>query len=227
MKQFIKLGLIFTIATSGIIFTACEDGEPGVAGTQGEKGATGDTGENGENGVGYNEATQYGNIVVQYKGTRVDNAPFDKTINFRYSVSGPDIESTSTVWDYNNDETDLEFNIKRYSSVVTSDNSEGGSNSSVNFNLRQFNDGERESYISIYNNVAIISDDFKFFVLYSNDNQFSISETVSDYSFNSATGELKFKFQVTLPAGENPTNHELKITADVNVKVIESVDTPK
>lgn len=226
MKQLIKIGFIFTIATSGLIFTACEDGDPGIAGAQGEKGEKGDTGNTGENGVGYTEATQYGNIVVQYKGIRPDDVPFDKTINFKYAISGPDVMYTS-VWDNNNDGTDLEFNVYRYSSAVTSDNYEGGSNSSVGFTLRQIVGNEQESYIQISNNVAIISDDFKVFRLYSGENQFSISETVSGYSFNSPTGELKFKFNTTFPADENATGHDLEITADVNVKVVEALDTPR
>ncbi|MBT1686753.1 collagen-like triple helix repeat-containing protein [Dawidia soli] len=227
MKQLIKIGLMFAIAASGFMFTACEDGDPGIAGAQGEKGEKGDAGDTGENGVGYNEATQYGNISVQYKGVRADDVPFDKTINFKYAISGPDVMYTSAVWDYNYDETDLEFAVYRFSSAVTADNYEGGSNNRVGFTLRAFNDGERESYIQIFNNVAIISDDFRVFTLYTGENQFPTSETVSDYSFNSATGALKFKFDATFPADQNPTGHELTISADVNVKVVENVDTPK
>ncbi|MBT1708101.1 hypothetical protein KK062_07700 [Fulvivirgaceae bacterium PWU5] len=227
MKQLIKFGFIFTIFTSGLIFTACEDGEPGIAGAQGEKGENGDLGDTGENGVGYTEATQYGNIVVQYKGTRPDDVPFDKTINFKYAIDGPDVRYTSNVWDNNNDGTDLEFGVYRYSSAVTLDNYESGSNNYVGFRLRQTTLEGEESYIQIFNNVAIISDDFKFFTLYTSENQFSVSETLSGYSFTSATGELKFKFNTTLPADGNATGHELEITADVNVKVIEDVDTPK
>lgn len=225
MKQLIKLGLMFTIAASGLIFTACEDGEPGIAGAQGEKGGKGDTGDNGENGVGYNEATQYGTIAIQYKGIRIDDVPFDKTINYKYAVTGPDLMSYSTVWDYNSDETNLEFNVYRYSSAVISER-RGDDNNYVGFTLRKFNDGERESYIRISNHVAIISDDFKVFTLYIDGNQFPI-ETVSGYSFNSAMGELKFTFEVTFPAGENPTGHELTLSANVNVKVLENVDYPK
>lgn len=229
MKQLIKLGLIFTIATAGLIFTACEDGEPGIAGAQGGKGEKGDTGDNGENATGYSEATQYGAIAIRYKGIRIDNVPFDKTINFKYAPTGPDLTGNSTVWDYNYDQTDLEFSVFRHSSVVISERGAdgGGSNNTVGFMLRVFDDGERESYIQIFNNVAIISDDFKFFTLFIGENQFSVSETVSDYSFNSATGELKFKFETTFPANENPTGHELTLSADVNVKVLENVESPR
>jgi hypothetical protein len=227
MKQLLKFGLIFTIATSGLLFTACqgEDGDPGAVGPQGDKGDKGDT---GEEGVGFDEATQYGNITVQFKGTRIDNKAFDQTVNFKFSPIGPDAANASGVWDYNNEDgSGTEFNLSRYNSAIVS-YSEGSSNSYFQLNYIKLDEGD--SYVRLGTNVAIVSDDMKFFSLYRYlyASSFSAEETVTEYDFNSATGTLKFKFKAVIPANGdyNNTGHELEISADVNVIVLQSIQIP-
>jgi hypothetical protein len=223
MKQLLTFGLIFTMATSGLLFTACEgeDGEPGAIGDKGDKGDTGDT---GANGVGFDEATQYGNVVVRYKGTRIDDVAFDQTVDFKFSPIGPDVTYTSSVWEYESEggETETDFDITRYNSAIISPSE--GSNSYIDIDYDRYSNGG--DYLQFNTYVAIISSDRKFFRL----NQYfglDASEAVTEYNFNSATGELKFKFHVLVPANDeyNRTGHEIDITADVNVKVFTSLDS--
>ncbi|MBT1708102.1 hypothetical protein KK062_07705 [Fulvivirgaceae bacterium PWU5] len=222
MKQLLKFGLMFTIATSGLMFTACEgeDGDPGAVGPQGEKGDKGDT---GEQGLGFDEAVQYGNIAVQFKGTRADNVTFNKTIDFKFCPTGPDASYYSYASPYQTEggTSVTEFRIERFNSVVVSDDSEGGSNSSIRFRFNKYE--EEESYIDLDLNVAIVSDDMKFFTLWDDYSEITFSEVVSEYSFNSVTSELKFKFHLIVPEESNSTGHDLEITADVNTKVLQYI----
>ena len=221
MKQLLKFGLVFTIVTSVLLLTACEgeDGEPGAAGPQGEKG---DTGDAGEDGIGFDEAVQYGNIVVQFKGTRTDNVAFNKTIDFKFSPTGPDAAYYSYASLYQTEGGPAaEYRIQRFNSAVVSDYSEGESNSYINFQFTKYE--EDESYVNLNLNVAIVSDDMKFFSLWDDFSEITFSESVSEYSFNSVTSELKFKFHLIVPEDSNSTGHELEITADVNTKVLQYI----
>ncbi|MCD9016937.1 hypothetical protein [Parachryseolinea silvisoli] len=222
MKQFLKFGLIFTMATSGLLLTACGDGDPGISGAQGEKGDTGDMGSDGE---GFDELTQYGNIVVRYKGARIDNVAFDKTFDFKFSPNGPDLAWTSSVssYEYGEGQSALAFELSRYHSAMMS----GSSTSYVRFSFDKPADGS-ESTVNIESQVAIISDDKKSFSTYPRF-ELPFSQAVSEYSFNAATGELMFEFKCTVPADNkyNDTNNDLEISAEVNVKVVQDIDTPK
>lgn len=217
MKQLLTFGLIFTIATSGFLFTACEgeDGEPGPAGEKGDTGA---------NGVGFDETTQYGNIVVRYKGTRIDNAAFDKTIDYKFSSTGPDLANTSAVWQYSGegDVTTTEFDINRYSAPFVS-YGEGSSNS--NIRLHYYHNSNGDSYVEMSTYVAIISDDMKFFNLSFWNYGYDASDVITDYAFTAATGDVKFKFKTVIPANDegNNTGHDIEITADVTAKVLQGV----
>jgi hypothetical protein len=227
MKNFIKLSLIFSVAAaSGFFFTACQDGEPGPSGTQGEKGVKGDAGDTGANGVGYDDFPSYGNIVMRYQGTRIDGVAFDKTIDFKFAPSGIDASQYSGVFDWTEGSPGRTFQIDRYSlpAIVhgyTASNA-------VGVWYSRPDDEEEEAYLSVYSYTSIYSDDMKFFRLglYL---EYPPSETVTEYSFNSATGELAFKFHAVVPADQNETDHDLDLTADVNVKVmkaVEPIDSP-
>lgn len=220
MKKLIKFGLIFTMAATGFVFTACQDGEPGPTGTQGEKGEKGDVGDTGANGDGYDELTPYGNIVVRYKGTRTDDVAFDKTIDFKFSPVGPDVSDFSRVWEWEEGSTGRTFQAERYSSPAVVNGY--GTNNYAGFWFPRPDDQEEDYEIYVYSYTSILSDDMKFFAL-DLGQYFSVAETITDYSFTSATGELKFKFHVVIPANQNETNHELDIAADVNVKVVSAI----
>jgi hypothetical protein len=226
MKQFVKYSLTLAIAASGFIFAACEgeDGDPGAAGAQGDKGTKGDTGAEGENGIGFDEALQYGNIVMQLKGTRTDGVAFDEMIDFKFCPPGPDAIEASEV--QQNESGSLSFSLARFNAVRVSDNSDYGTNSAVALYLNK-SENDEESSLVIVLSVGIISDDAKFFRIY-NDYSYPISEeNLTDYSFNSVTSELKFKFHGVFPADENDTNHDLEVTANVNVKVLQNLVSPK
>jgi hypothetical protein len=224
MKKIINYSLILAVAASAFMFTACEDGDPGVSGPQGEQGTKGDTGDAGDDGLGFGEAAQYGNIVVTFKGTRIDDQPFEKTLNFKFAVQGPDLAEDSYVSKYDNEgNTGFDFSATRFHSVVVPDETMNGSNSNAGFDFSMPDDGNQEGLIIRFGvNVGIVSDDFKYFLL-DHSREYQIDETVTEYSFNAATGELKFKFNTISPADDNDTDHALEITADVNVKVVENI----
>jgi hypothetical protein len=222
MKQLLKFGLIFTIASSGLLFTACEDGEPGAIGAQGDKGDKGDTGDIGANGESYDELTKYGNIVVRYKGIRVDDVAFDQTVDFKFSASGPDLSWQSSVSPYDNGEggSGMQFNVHRFQSAIINNRT-----GYIRFYFDKPTDGG-ESSIYTGTETTIVSGDKKSFPIYL-DRELSFSQVVSEYSFSTATSELTFKFKTTIPADDkyNDTNHEIEISADANVKVIQNIDT--
>jgi hypothetical protein len=223
--KLLRFVLICTIASSALL-AACagEDGDPGVAGTQGEQGDKGDAGADGENGVGYDESTQLGNIVVTFKGTRPDDEPFEKTFDFKFSPTGPDAADYALTVPFDNEgSTGRYFYLQRYSSVVIVDFADYGTNNYVYFDFNKYD--EDESYIVFYASVGFVSDDMKFFRISDNFAD-DFSNVATDYSFNSVTGELKFKYHAMMPADDNDTGHDLDVTADVNVKVLERAQLP-
>jgi hypothetical protein len=224
MQQLLKFGLIFTIASSGLLFAACEDGEPGAIGAQGDKGDKGDIGDTGANGESYDELTKYGNIVVQYKGIGVDDVAFNQTVDFKFSTSGPDLSWQSSVSQYNDGEggSGIEFSVYRFQSAIIDSRS-----GYIRFNFYKPTDGS-ESSIYTETEAMIVSDDKKSFPMYLR-GEFPFSQTASEYSFSTATSELTFKFKTTIPTDDeyNYTNHEIEISADAKVKVVQNIDTPK
>jgi hypothetical protein len=215
------------VAISGFMFSACqgEDGEPGATGPQGEKGDKGDT---GEQGVGFDESTTLGNIVVRYKGTRADNVPFDETIDFKFAPTGPNaVEySYASRFSVNDGFTGYEFGVARVDAPMVTPDSEGSNNNLAGFRITKYDGTEMESTVQLYSTVIFASDDMKYFTLNVGENNTSISDAITDFSFSSVTGELKFKFEWLLPAnmGNNQTGHPIEFTADVDVKVFQDIE---
>jgi hypothetical protein len=220
MKKLLRFGLICTIASSALLIASCagEDGDPGATGAQGEKGDTGDTGTDGEDGAGYEDATRYGNILVKFAGLRPDDKPFEQTIDFKFGVSGPDAQDYSYVYQVEGEGgMGYNFSATRYSAAAIVDNPDYSTNNSIYISGYKYDVGESTVYLEM--NIGFVTDDMKFFRV---DDAFSTTfeESVTDYSFTSATGELKFHLHFVGESAD--TGHELDITADVNVTVLQS-----
>lgn len=221
---------MLTVATTGFLFTGCgEDGDPGVAGDQGEQGDTGGKGDTGADGVGYDEAVQYGNIVVQYTGTRPDNVAFNQTVNYKFAPLGTgDVEGTGLVNNSSGyiDGSYSSFRVGRFAGAV--DDYDDQSSIIVNFE-RYPDEGDVVQFYtySFDLNAAFTTSDFKYFKIQGNFSDYISTENYSDYSYTPETGSLKFKINVTIPAGGNNTRHELTVSVTVDAKVFQTVESPK
>jgi hypothetical protein len=224
MQQLLKFGLIFIIATSGLIFTACdgEDGDPGAAGSKGEKGDKGDT---GDQGAGFDEATQYGHIVVRYTGTRSDGLEFDETVDYRFAPLGPNDEDDESDL-FNNSGTISEDNVRafrvgRFLGSVDDSNDQSG----VTVGLIHSTEGEGEQFsmFDLLLEAALTTDDYKYFSIRQNIAEFVSSEDISEYSYTPTTGSLKVKIDTTLPGENNGTGHELTLSITVDATVFENL----
>jgi hypothetical protein len=230
MKQIIKFGLMLTVATTGFLFTGCgEDGDPGVAGDQGEQGDKGDTGDTGAHGVGYDEAVQYGNVVVQYTGTRPDNVAFNETVDYKYAPLGTGDGEGTSLLDNSSGYADGDYSSFRVGRFVGSvDDYYAQSRVIINFE-RYPDEGEVLQFqtYSLNLDAAFTTSDYKYFKIQGNFSGFVSTENYSDYSYTPETGSLKFKINVTIPAEDNDTRNELTVSVTVDVKVFQNVETPR
>jgi hypothetical protein len=235
MKQLLKFGAILTIATSGLMFTACEgeDGDPGAKGDkgdQGDAGSKGDKGDKGDNGEGFDEAVQYGNIVVQFTGTRRDGVDFDQTVDYKFaplgtgSGEGPSLIGSS--YGYTDGENYSAFNVGRFLGSV--DDYYDQSRIIVNFNryLSEGNDIVFETNTLELHN-AFTTEDYKYFRIDGDFGGYISAENYSDYSYNPETGSLKFKINATIPGEDNQTGNDLIVSITADAKVLQEVDYPK
>lgn len=229
MKQLLTFGLICTIATSGLLFTACqgEDGDPGATGPQGDKG---DAGAKGDNGEGYDEAVQYGNIVVQYSGTRPDGIDFSKTVDYKFAPlgtgqgEGPNLYGNS--YASPDGENYTAFGVGRFLGSV--DDYYDQSGSTIRFS-RYLDEGNNIVFetnaLELHN--AFATDDYKYFRIDGDFQGYINSEDYSDFSYTPETGSLKFKINVEIPGEDNSTGYDLTLSITADVKVFQYVDFPR
>jgi hypothetical protein len=224
MQQLLKFGLIFTIATSGLVFSACdgEDGDPGAAGSKGEKG---DKGDIGDQGAGFDEAVQYGHIVVRYTGTRSDGLAFDETVDYRFAPLSPNDDDEESDLFYNSgtisEENVRAFRVGRFlGSIDDSDD-----RSSVTVGLMRALEGDKEQFdlFDLLLEAALTTDDYKYFSIRQNIAEFVSSEDISEYSYTPTTGSLKVKIDTTLPGENNETGNELTLSITVDATVFENL----
>lgn len=172
--------------------------------------------KDGDNGPGFNEAVKYGDIKVIFSGKRpTDSVNFSSTIDFKYGLASntPYYYSSVTT---NTDTGVKTINIARYFSGISEHHNENY------FALQlEVTNGAITDY-SISTNTTI-STDSKFFGIseyaYKSDDVASIS----DFSYNTETGNLKLKFTWTEPASGS-TSYDLKMEGVVNVTVLEALN---
>jgi hypothetical protein len=223
MKNPLKFFTMLMVALAAYVFTGCaEDGDPGSVGEQGEPGQQGENGEDGENGVGFDEATQYGNITLALDGKRPDNTKeFKRNLDFKFTPLGVNgIRTSSVVY---TEGTVRTFTIRRFYSSVAQDFQDN----QVTMNLYTATDdgGNTEiTGIDFYIRTVITTDDYKFFVFEDSYSEFAMNGD-KEYTYDPATGNLDLKLNFIVPGDFefNPTGHDLHVKATVHVKVFESM----
>jgi hypothetical protein len=220
MKTASKINILFF--AFAVVITACH----GDKGEIGPKGPTGDTGTTGETGTGFDELKQYGNIIVTFSGTRNDDVTFTRTIDFVYMpVSG--VRENSSLYKYN--DTDFEFFVGREnkgSVSSTGRTNDGGFKNSVWIDLSRNALDVSISEIDLYTD--IITDDLKTFSINTYDGSWneSFDAPVTNYSYDAATGKLKFDFSYTIPAYSSSTGNDIIVEGKADLTVFQRLDMP-
>lgn len=224
-----KIFYLFFALSASFLFTNCaEDGEPGPAGQDGIDGVDGQDGQDGQNGQdgqdgqdgqGFDELLEYGNIMVYLDGTRPDGIAFRDTSNFRF-VPIEDISSENTVTVTDNisqyramrflsaPDDIYQYTASRMQLTATEDQ---GNITFDNFNLSFRKD--------------IVTPDYKVFDMNDTYTETNYSNLViSDYSYDQTTNNLRFSFSFETPASSNDTGHDLNVSGEVNVIVLERIN---
>lgn len=195
----IKFTLIFCAVT--LLFSACEDGEDGHIGANSDQ---------------YDEMTKYGSITLIFSGKGSDGSPILDTVAYRYcprlwnstvssSPNSPNtyisIERMQTIGDVTNDlppEADLYLRSVNKAGVETLDD--------MSLEL-----------------IAQITSSTNQLILFNPWDRLEIPVTdVTEYNYNAATGEVKTRFTLKIPAAKNPTSNELTIAGEVDAIVLET-----
>ncbi|MCD9016938.1 collagen-like protein [Parachryseolinea silvisoli] len=224
MKNPLQFIAMLTVALAAYMFTSCaKDGDPGPAGEQGEQGRPGENGEDGkdgEDGVGFEEATQYGNVAISLDGHRPDGKAFKKDLNFKFTPVGVNGINTSSVVDI--EENAHIITIRRFYSTVA----EGLQDNQITLNVHFSNDGGKPEITNVffYLRTVITTDDFKFFFLDDYYEPYALTGE-KEYTYDPATGQFSLKLNFDVPGDFefNGTRHDLHVAATVNVKVFEKM----
>jgi len=223
----------------------CEKGDPGPtgpngatgttggAGTTGAAGANGINGLNGTNGEGFEDALKNGNILVYLDGTRPDGKDFKDTLDFKFSTT--DLGGSSIYRNQSPSDSNNSSYVRRYPDLdgleINYTESEDTDNARSYFHFIVDSEGDTiiSHSLNLYASVAFPTE-HKYFQL---NNQFYFDDyfdgetdggnaddiTISSYSYDNSTGSLKYKLSYVVPAGNNDSDHELKVTVVVNAHV--------
>jgi hypothetical protein len=209
-------------------------GATGATGTTGATGANGTNGIDGTNGLGFDEAVANGGFSVILDGKRPDGVAFKDTLDFRYSDSNGDNSSISRY--ITDSDSDNYANIQRYLGAVSSpyywDNNNVG-NIESRIQVTSEGDTLRYSYLSLSVSVKFPSDhmyfdmdDSYYFDETNWDEGVNVTDsTLTNYSYASSTGSIKYTVGYTVPAGNNATGYELKVTAIVDAFVYQQLSS--
>ncbi|GAA4277061.1 hypothetical protein [Aquimarina mytili] len=203
----------------GLFLANCEgeDGINGLDGTDGINGENGLDGENGENGVGFDELSKYGSITLNISGTRADGEAFthDEELKFITNEEGANY--------FNTEGSTLTFEVDRANSPGVNVNKSAGS--AAGFYLEVTDDSDFGDIGFFLQNYTILSDDLKLFTLdtYVESGDKSSSLSVTDYSFDTTTNELKCSFVVEIE-NERTTGNDMTISATIDVVVFENIN---
>lgn len=207
------------------------NGTNGENGTNGTNGEDGGDGNDGANGLGLEDMLKFGSISMNLEGVRPDDVAFTDEETFRYMpVEGDDID------DYNlvittiiGEDTEYEFKIRRFLSSPDATYQ----NTNVDIELTITNPGEPGELITKFifeiDRYAVIGNDNKYFVLdgaYENDQQEEVTDyfIITEVSFDTSTNNLQFSYSFTVDADGNDSGHELDVSGNVDVFVLELIN---
>lgn len=209
-------------------FTACEGdqgeiGPIGNDGTQGEQGVPGDQGgqgDQGDQGVagqdGSTEAQSFGNVALTVSGVDMHGDDFTEIVDFKYL---PYNDAGNSVW-YIDGNDNKHFYIRREFKVVAKTNGRpSSSGNTLDFSFSEV-DGE---LVLDYSNFSanIITGNSLLYINGEVDTEDMEDKgfTVTNYSYNAATGAVKFDFTYSY-LGYN--EEMIEISGNVNVIVYEA-----
>lgn len=217
-KLFNIIGLAIIVSS---LFISC-DANDGVDGINGIDGA------DGENGIGFNELVQYGSISLTVSGNRPDDATeftHESVLRFIHNQPGNNNLNPQDFGPGFKAESNLEFYILRFlNSPDAFDASSFGFNLFVNDVGLESEDFELDIFFNRFN---LLFDDLKY--LEFNNSFYGTDEgvsnvTVSDYSFDETTNNLKFSFTFEIDGESNSTTNDLSISGIVDVLVFEEIE---
>ncbi|WP_108869671.1 collagen-like protein [Aquimarina aquimarini] len=220
------------IGCLGVFLISCEgeDGEngidgangingvDGVNGSNGTDGTNGENGTDGENGVGFDELTKYGKITLDIAGTRSDNVAFTHTDELKF------IHNDAGNNDVFYNDPNMGFSVTRF--VNSPDSHE---DSSVRLSLSVNDVGlptQNFEFNVRFDDYSVISDDLKYFNINSTFDQSNMgvsNATITDYSFDETTNNLRCTFTMTVAGANNITGNDMTISGTVDVIVLENL----
>jgi len=175
-----------------------------------------DDGENGIAGKDFTESTQYGSILMTLSGKRPDGVAFQETFTFPYSSV---ISSDGSSVTHNNGSD--QFYIIRYETSPASLDK----TTYVMLRSQQNSAGGTLVTSSLQFNVVLTTSDYKYFrIEQQNAMDYLSQNTATDFSYDKASGALKYKIAGKIPASHNDTGYDLNIQVAVDAKVFESID---
>ena len=221
-----------------LFFAACmvaacsgDEGEPGPAGTNGTDGKDGKD-------VAYDEAISKGNVLLILDGTRPDGIAFKDTIDFRFATAD---WNTSSL--YRNDAPTDDYNqvsLRRRQSIDMQFGE--GEYGVLNAYSEGYLEGGEEgvySNVTAYYPTIAFPQEKKYFQLYasfwfqryfdSEAGEFVEPGTLVDGAVTSykrivgADGKFSYKINGTVPAGDNNTGYDLKVTVIADALVYEQL----
>jgi hypothetical protein len=231
-KRFFRIGSFAILLVAAGLAASCsgDDGDPGVVGT------------NGTEGVGFAEAVSKGGIILIVDGTRPDGVAFKDTVDFRFAGSNPNYSGLSRM----NPASDVfnSVNLLRFQSMddmLNSNNELGYIYSSSVGALQDESPNESMGIQLQVNGVTIKSPTENTYFMLNFGTSFShyydaetgegpIEEgNLVDGAFASykrvvgADGKFEYKVSGTVPAENNNTGRDLKITVIADAIVSEQI----
>ena len=158
-------------------------------------------------------ATRLGSIKATFIGTRRDGLAFNHSTEYKFTDGGTSNPQTSSWFEtIVNDRLQRNIYVYRRAGSPSSEDMAG-------FSLSE-RDGE-VSFRILDAATTIVADDRTYFRVnfYSPSASNAFEPVMSDYVFNAATGELRFKYSFRFAKDDvnNSTGNDMQITLDVNV----------
>lgn len=197
MKQFTKVLSLFML-TVVLLGSGCDDDDAPVD--------------------PFEDLTKNGNVVISMSGEDPQGQPFSAVVDYKYMPDGS--FQTSRVNPAFGDENGVVFSINRKLNILERS---GSSDYWVDVVLAASTTNGTVTFPNQYISFAasvLDPDTRSFFEVRALSNETS----VSDYSYNPATGELKFTLTATVPDLDHNLSGDLSVTVDVDVIVFSQVN---
>lgn len=202
------------------------DGNDGIDGVNGAEGADGADGTDGADAIGLEEFANYGSIELRVQGIRPDSVAFDYETQLEFI--SPELYANN----FTDNDTDHDFYFLRLLDAPNVHEVNG-----VAIDLEVDDPGSTSESFSFeieFSDFAIFSDDLTYILLgdqYSGslgvngkvpNNNVPNTLSISDYSFDDTTNNLKFSFSMVVDSSNSETGHNLTIDGTVDVILFEN-----